>query len=216
MVRTPPIDALLQIDWKGLATSGVCDHAALKKVDDETWEWCEECPSCYDFLVDPVQPMVPEDFKESPPPVIADETIEIDAKHTDSETGLVVGTKRVSMRVISCDAALSREEEQRLFFRAADPPEHDNYYVMWRPHPIDEEEDEEVERWQLIRTTGWDNDEPKALSLIRWNPLKGIAEGTSDHELGAALIDCVRGAAGFHRRRTGSGAESSSEPARCL
>ena len=49
--------------------------------------------------------------------------------------------------------------------------EHDNYGVLWRPH------DAEVEKWQLVRSTGWSGDEPKALSLVRWNVLSGCAEG---------------------------------------
>ena len=88
--------------------------------------------------------------------------------------------------MVSCDAVLTRRQEMELFYRAADPPEHDEYALLWRP------QDADIEKWLLVRTTGWDGDEPKALSLIRWNVLRACAAGTSDHELGAAFLDCVR------------------------
>ena len=196
LVRTPAIDALLEIDWRALATSVGYEHRALKKLDAETMEWVIPCPSCYDFKVGPVQPMVPDNFSKAEPRIVGDEIVELEAEVTDRETGYVCDRPRVvSLRVISSDDVLSREQELELFFRAADPPEHDKYRVLWRPH------DGEGEKWLLVRSTGWGGDEPKALSLIRWNALRGCAEGTSDHELGAAFVDCVRRAAGFHQRR---------------
>ena len=211
-VLEPAIDALLKIDWRALALADLAGgyqhdalHDALQYVQPGVFEWRIPCPSCYDFEVAAVDPMAPADFSEREPPIVGDEILELRAPSTDHVTGLVKDAMRfVSLRVISVDGALSREEEQRMFFRAADPPVHDKYKVLWRPH------DAETETWQLVRSTGWDGDEPKALSLIRWNVLRGCAERTNDHELGAALIDCVRRAAGFHKRRVGEGEGSSS------
>ena len=209
----PAIDALLNIDWGALARAdgGGGDggdqlnvlHDALEFVQPGLYKWRRPCPSCYDFVVGAVDPMAPAEFSQRDPPIVGDEIIELRAPSTDHVTGLVKDKERfVSLRIISVDAALSREEELRMFYRAADPPVHDKYHVLWRPHVAD------AERWQLVRSTGWDGDEPKALSLIRWNVLRGCAERSSDHELGAALIDCVRRAAGLHTRRKAEGSTS--------
>ena len=207
-VREPAIDALLEIDWRARADDdGGYQHDALQYVQPGVFQWRIPCPSCYDFEVGAVDPMAPTDFSEREPPIVGDEILELRAPSTDHVTGLVKDAQRVvSLRVLSVDSALSREEELRMFFRAADPPVHDKYRVLWQPH------DAEAERWQLVRSTGWDGDEPKALSLIRWNVLRGCAERTSDHELGAALVDCVRRAAGFHERRVRKGEGSTSQP----
>ena len=175
--REPAIDALFAIDWRQLASGGY-EHPALKQIEPGVYEWCTPCPSGYDFKVGPVDAMVPAGFAEMEPRVVGDEILELNTEHLDHVTGLVRDTKKfVSLRVVSVDQVPTREQELKLFWRAADPPEHDNYRVLWRPHDAD------AERWQLVRSTGWDGDEPKALSLIRWNVLRGCAERTSDHEL---------------------------------
>ena len=194
--REPAIDALFRIDWNMLASGGY-EHPALEQIAPGEFEWKIPCPSCYDFKVGAVDSMVPAEFPDVEPRIVSDEIVELSTEHTDHVTGLVPDkTRSVSLRVVSVDQALTREQERKLFFRAADPPEHDKYRVFWRPHDADAE----AERWLLVRSTGWGGEEPKALSLIRWNALRGCAERTSDHELGAALLDCVRAAAGFHKR----------------
>ena len=130
-VREPAIDALLDIDWRALARGGY-QHNALQYVQPGLFQWRMPCPSCYDFQVGAVDPMAPTDFSEREPPIVGDEILELRAPSTDHVTGLVKDAQRfVSLRVISVDGALSREEELRMFFRAADPPVHDKYSVLW-------------------------------------------------------------------------------------
>ena len=197
--REPAIDAFLEIDWATLARTGVCEHHSLEYVEPGLFAWRIPCPSCYDFVVDPVEPMAPADFHEQEPAIVGDEILALRAPRLDRTTGLVAGEREVSMRVLSVDGVLTREQEKQLMYRAADPPVHDKYHVLWQPHPA---LNNDVERWLLVRSTGWGGDEAKAMSLIRWNALRGCAERTSDHELGAAMLDCVRRAAGFHERQS--------------
>ena len=197
--REPAIDAFLEIDWATLARTGVCEHHSLEYVEPGLFAWRIPCPSCYDFVVDPVEPMAPADFHEQEPAIVGDEILALRAPRLDRTTGLVAGEREVSMRVLSVDGVLTREQEKQLMYRAADPPVHDKYHVLWQPHPA---LNNDVERWLLVRSTGWGGDEAKAMSLIRWNALRGCAERTSDHELGAAMLDCVRRAAGFHVRQS--------------
>ena len=132
-VREPAIDALLEIDWRALARADDDGgyqhdalHDALQYVQPGVFQWRIPCPSCYDFEVGAVDPMAPTDFSEREPPIVGDEILELRAPSTDHVTGLVKDAQRVvSLRVLSVDGALSREEELRMFFRAADPPVHD-------------------------------------------------------------------------------------------
>lgn len=201
--REPAIDALLDINWSELARSGACEHSALELVQPELFRWCGACPSCYNFTVGTVESMVPPTFAAAAPRIVSDEIIELDAPRLDAVTGIMAGTRPVSVRVLSVDEVLTREQELELMYRAADPPAHDQYAVMWQPHAAPPEHD----RWLLVRSTGWSgrdghvSDEPRALSLVNWNVLRGCCDGTGEHELGAALLDCVRLAASFHRRQ---------------
>lgn len=203
--REPAIDALLEIDWTTLARTGVCEHNSLEKIEPGLFAWRIPCPSCYDFEVGAVDPLTPADFQETEPAVVGDEILTLRAPRLDHVTGLVAGEREVSVRVLSVEGVLTREQELELMYRAADPPQHEHYRVLWQPHAAAAPA---LERWQLVRSTGWGGDEAKALSLIHWNVLRGCAERTSDHELGAAMLDCVRRAAGFHER----GYEKTSAP----
>ena len=169
--------------------------------------------------------MVPPAFPCCLPSITGDEVIELNAPRLDTATGLVGPPRPLSLRVVTVDEVLTREQELELFFRAADPPAHDKYLVLWQPHSAPDFRC----RWLLVRSTGWRGrgdarDEPKALSLIHWNALRGCAEvHTGDHELGAALLDCVRRAAGFHKRRhrpwdtsTESAAQSYKKPSNTM
>ena len=198
--REPAIDALLEIDWAALAQSGVCEHEALQNPGPGLFSWRIPCPSCYDFEVGPVESLLPENFSALEPRIVGDEIVTLRAPRLDHATGLEGGTRTVSVRVLSFEGVLTREQELKLMYRAADPPGHDMYRVLWQPHAVTGG-DAAAERWQLVRSTGWGGEEAKALSLIHWNVLRGLAVGSHDQELGAALLDCVRRAAGFHQRR---------------
>ena len=205
VLMRPEIEALLDIDFKQLAFgSAAAGHPAIELLEEGgeaggcLWRWRQQCPCCYDFEIPALKPAMPADFASRPPKVVEDVTIMHDAPGIDDVTGLLTPASACVVQIITLDAVLTREEELHFRYRGADSPEHENYRVVWRPPAWPPEATKKEPRWTLVR--GLIPEEgPKALSLICWRKLDGVAVEHDVRTVGMAFLDCVRAAAGFHR-----------------
>lgn len=205
VVKTPEIEALLTIDFKQLASGAAATaNPAIELVEEGgeaggcVWRWRGRCPSCYDFKIPELKPAMPADFPTRPPAVVEDVTIIADVPGIDDVTGLLTPASACVVQIITLDTVLTREEELRFRYRGADSPEHENYRVVWRPPAWPPEVTRNEPRWTLVRGR-IPGEEPKALSLIWWRKLDGVAVEHDLRSVGMAFLDCVRAASSFHK-----------------
>ena len=207
VVSAAELTALLEIDFKALAApGGAAKHDELELVEAggqdqvRVWRWRGRCPCCYDFVVPVVRAAMPTKFTDLEPKLLGDEIIMVEAPVLDDATGLRrAGTEVAVVRVVTIGGVLTREQELAFRFRAADPPEHRGYFIIWQPPQWPEDATRHEQRWTLLRSAGSAEQEPKALSLIAWRRLDGVAVEHDVRTIGSAFLDCMRDAAGYHR-----------------
>ena len=206
---TPEVSALSTINFRELAGgAGAVGHEMIEFVEAVTlkngklvsiWRWCGRCPCCYDFEVPEIEPAMPNDFS-SRPPVVRDEiTLELQPPTVDEVTGLLHTAEEspgALVKIITLADTITRTEELKFRFRAADPPEHENYLGVWRPPAWPADSSRTQQRWTLVRSAGSESEEPKAMSLISWHRLDGVARYHDHRTIGMAFLGCMRDAAG--------------------
>ena len=205
-VTRPELEALLNVNFRQLASGeAAAGHQLLEYVSEvelkggkrvHVWRWRSRCPCCYDFKVPEIKPAMPADFPRREVDVRDDVTMVVQAPILDNVTGMVQAAHGAVVRIITLAAALSREEERAFGFRAADPPEHDNYLKVWQPPAWPAGSQRTEQRWTLVRSAGSADEEPKALSLIAWRMLDGVAEEHDARTIGMAFLQCTREAGG--------------------
>ena len=71
--------------------------------------------------------------------------------------------------------------------------------MVWRPPAWPPEATRQEPRWTVIIGLLPPPEEPKALSIISWRELDGVAVEHDVRTVGMAFLDCMRAAAGFHK-----------------
>lgn len=134
------LDGLFRIGWLALGRNpadlaGASATAFLDVVDGEL-QWRGRCPSCYTFTVPGLSPSMPAKFKDLAPKVAREFVVDFDARHLVIPSGLIAETRKpVRVEVVLLEPVISYEESRGIQFRAADPPEHDNYVGYWKKPP---------------------------------------------------------------------------------
>ena len=138
--RVEALDGLFEIDWLALGRNpvdlaGARATAFLEVVDGEL-QWRGQCPSCYTFTVPGLLPSMPANFKDLSPNVAGEYVVDFDARHLVTPSGLIAERRKpVRVEVVLLKPVVSYEESRGIQFRAADPPEHDNYVGYWKKPP---------------------------------------------------------------------------------
>ena len=207
VVRGPELDLLLDADFRGLAagTALADGHATLELVEagaeggQRLYRFIGNCPCCYDFAVPAVRAAMPAGFAELKP-VVEEATCVLAVPVVDDTTGLVCAERQEAIvRIVTLGALITHKEEEGFRFRAADPPEHVGYHVVWQPPQWPQGSSRRGQRWTLLRSAAEEGEEPKALSLVAWRRLDGVAVEHDVGTVGAAFLECLRDAAGYHR-----------------
>jgi len=206
IVTRPELEALFNVNWRQLASGeAAAGHELLEYVGEvelkggncvHVWRWRSRCPCCYEFKVPEIKPAMPAGFQSREVDVRDDVTIVAQAPILNDVTGMVLVARGAVVRIISLGAVLSREEELLFRFRASNPPEHDNYLKVWQPPAWPAGSEGTEQRWTLVRSAGSADEEPKALSLIAWRTLDGVAQEHDARAIGMAFLECTREAGG--------------------